>query len=56
MDKPTIASAAAKHRVVALNPEARGQMLRDLASYVKGFDKKYGTKLYDAMVRNGFPY
>ena len=37
-----------------LSPEARKQALRDLADYVKAFDAKYGTKLYDAMLKNGF--
>ena len=39
----------------ALGPAAREQMLRDLGDYTKQFDSKYGTELYNAMVRNGFP-
>jgi hypothetical protein len=38
----------------ALGPEARAQMLQDLGAYTKWFDAKYGTKLYEAMARNGF--
>jgi hypothetical protein len=34
---------------------ARQQMYRDLADYTKAFDAKYGTKLYDAMLKEGFP-
>jgi hypothetical protein len=30
-------------------------MQRDLADYTKAFDTKYGTELYDSMIRNGFP-
>jgi len=30
-------------------------MLRKLADYTRAFDKKYGTQLYDAMLKNGFP-
>jgi hypothetical protein len=38
-----------------LEQAARRQVLGDLAAYTKAFDAKYGTKLYDAMIRNGFP-
>lgn len=38
-----------------LTGAARQQMLKDLASYARQFDAKHGTKLYDAMLRNGFP-
>ena len=34
---------------------ARQQMYRDLADYTKAFDAKYGTKLYEAMLKEGFP-
>jgi RHS repeat-associated protein len=37
-----------------LGSAASKQVLRDLADYTKAFDAKYGTKLYDAMIRNGF--
>ena len=40
----------------ALSPAARAEALQDLAAYTKAFDAKYGTKLYDAMVREGFPH
>ena len=38
-----------------LAPAARDQVLRDLGDYTKAFDAKYGTRLYDAMLHNGFP-
>jgi hypothetical protein len=38
-----------------LPPAAKAEMLRDLANYTKNFDAKYGTKLYDALLKNGFP-
>jgi diadenosine tetraphosphate (Ap4A) HIT family hydrolase len=38
-----------------LGPAARQQMQRDLADYARAFDAKYGTQLYDSMIRNGFP-
>jgi hypothetical protein len=38
-----------------LSPQAKQQLIRDLAAYTKAFDAKYGTRLYDSMVRNGFP-
>ena len=37
-----------------LSPQAKQQLARDLAAYTKAFDAKYGTRLYDSMVRNGF--
>ena len=40
----------------SLSPAAREQALRDLGAYTKSFDTKYGTKLYQAMVGEGFPY
>lgn len=36
-----------------LSRAAKQRVLKDLATYTKAFDAKYGTKLYDAMVRNG---
>ena len=39
----------------ALTGEAKSQMYRDLADYTKAFDAKYGTQLYNAMLKNGFP-
>ena len=39
----------------SLGPAARQQLLQDLGAYTKGFDAKYGTQLYDALIRNGFP-
>lgn len=38
----------------SLKGEARIQMYRDLAAYTKAFDQKYGTKLFEAMLKNGF--
>jgi RHS repeat-associated protein len=38
-----------------LSPAARKQMLQELADYVRAFDAKYGTNLYESMLRNGFP-
>jgi len=38
-----------------LSSEARKQVFRDLADYTKAFDAKHGTKIYDALLRNGFP-
>lgn len=37
------------------NLSQRTQMLRDLGDYTRAFDAKHGTKLYDAMIQNGFP-
>jgi len=31
------------------------QALRDLATYTKAFDAQYGTHIYQALVKNGFP-
>jgi RHS repeat-associated protein len=31
------------------------QVLKDLADYTKGFDAAHGTKLYNAMIKEGFP-
>lgn len=39
----------------ALGPAARQQMQRDLADYTQAFDAKFGTQLYQSMLRNGFP-
>jgi hypothetical protein len=38
-----------------LGPKAKAQMLQDLGNYTKAFDAKYGTRLYDALTREGFP-
>ena len=38
-----------------LSDAARRQMERDLADYTKAFDSKYGTKLWQSMLDNGFP-
>jgi len=38
-----------------LNAQAKQQLIRDLAAYTKAFDNKNGTRLYDSMLRNGFP-
>ncbi len=38
-----------------LSPQAKQQLIRDLAAYTKAFDAKYGTRLYDSLVHNGFP-
>jgi hypothetical protein len=38
-----------------LSPAARQQLQRDLADYTRAFDAKYGTQLYESMIRNGFP-
>jgi hypothetical protein len=29
-------------------------MRNDLANYTKAFDAKYGTNLYELMIKNGF--
>jgi hypothetical protein len=39
----------------SLTGKAKEQMYRDLIDYTKAFDAKYGTKLYDAMIKNGLP-
>jgi hypothetical protein len=33
----------------------RQQALQYLAAYTKNFDAEHGTKLYDALLKNGFP-
>ncbi len=38
-----------------LTGAAKEKVLQDLAVYTKSFDAKYGTKLYDAMIKEGFP-
>lgn len=38
-----------------LSPAARQQTQRDLADYTRAFDAKNGTRLYESMLRNGFP-
>jgi RHS repeat-associated protein len=38
-----------------LGPAARKKVLSDLAAYTKAFDAKYGTNLYEQLVKNGFP-
>jgi hypothetical protein len=38
-----------------LSSAAQNQLLIDLGAYTRKFDAKYGTKLYDAMIREGFP-
>jgi RHS repeat-associated protein len=40
----------------ALPNAIKKQNLLDLKTYVQDFDSKHGTYLYDAMVREGFPY
>jgi hypothetical protein len=37
------------------NPIERQQDLQYLAKYTKEFDAEHGTKIYDALLRNGFP-
>jgi hypothetical protein len=37
-----------------LSAAARKQLEQDLAAYAKAFDAKYGTTLWEAMLRNGF--
>jgi hypothetical protein len=39
----------------SLGPTERQQALQDLATYTKNFDAEHGTKLYDALLKNGFP-
>jgi hypothetical protein len=39
----------------SLPAAAKRQAYRDLADYTKAFDNKYGTRLYDAMIGEGFP-
>jgi uncharacterized protein RhaS with RHS repeats len=38
-----------------LGANARRQMMQDLAAYTRAFDQKYGTRLHDALIKNGFP-
>jgi hypothetical protein len=38
-----------------LGPSETQQALQTLATYTKDFDAEHGTKLYDALLRNGFP-
>jgi hypothetical protein len=39
----------------SLGPTERQQALQALAAYTKNFDAEHGTKLYDALLKNGFP-
>jgi RHS repeat-associated protein len=39
-----------------LPPDAQAQVLQALNTYTQAFDAQYGTQLYNAMVREGFPY
>jgi hypothetical protein len=39
----------------ALKPEARAALFGRVAAYTKAFDAQYGTHIYDAMIREGFP-
>jgi hypothetical protein len=39
----------------SLGPTERQENLQYLATYTKDFDAKHGTKLYDALLKNGFP-
>jgi hypothetical protein len=39
----------------SLGPAERQQALQKLATYTKDFDAEHGTKLYDALLKNGFP-
>ena len=38
-----------------LSGAAKDKMYRDLGDYTKAFDAKNGTKLFDAMLKEGFP-
>jgi hypothetical protein len=38
-----------------LGPTARQQALQFLAAHTKNFDAEHGTRLYDALLKNGFP-
>jgi len=40
----------------SLPADDQAQVLQALKNYTQGFDAKYGTHLYDAMVREGFPH
>ena len=39
----------------SLGPAERQQALQKLAEHTKKFDAEHGTKLYDALLKNGFP-
>jgi RHS repeat-associated protein len=39
----------------ALSAAARSQALKDLAAYARAFDAKYGTRLFEALRREGLP-
>ena len=39
----------------SLDSTERQQALQTLATYTKNFDAEHGTKLYDALLKNGFP-
>jgi hypothetical protein len=39
----------------SLGPIERQEALQQLAKHTKEFDAKHGTKLYDALLKNGFP-
>lgn len=39
----------------SLSPVERQKALQILAAHTKKFDADYGTKLYDALLKNGFP-
>jgi len=39
----------------SLGPTEKQQAFQHLATYTKNFDAEYGTKLYDALHKNGFP-
>jgi hypothetical protein len=39
----------------SLGPAEKQQALQELATYTKNFDAEHGTKLYDALLKNGFP-
>jgi len=38
-----------------LTGAVRKQLYEDVATYIKAFDAKNGTKIYEAMVKEGFP-
>lgn len=40
----------------SLKPAARRQMLRELAKLTKDLDARYGTRIYQGLPRNGFPF
>ena len=39
----------------SLKPATLRQIHNQMAVYTRAFDAKYGTKIWDVMVRNGFP-